>query len=144
MRTDSLNLSEEALKNAGQVITKMFGKEYHKSRKYKTKSSNAQEAHEAIRPVDFSRTPESVKSFLEPQAAKLYELIWKRTLASQMEDAQVEVTTFSFSPTTHLSDEWIVKGEVIKFDGFMKLYIESNDDENDEDGDSTLLPNLSK
>lgn len=144
MRTDSVNLSEQALKQAGEVITSLFGKNYHAMRKFKTKTSGAQEAHEAIRPVDLSRTPESVKSFLEPQEAKLYELIWKRTLASQMEDALVEVTTFNFAPTTQLSDEWVVKWEVIQFDGFMKLYIEWNDDEASEDEEGGLLPNLSK
>lgn len=144
MRTDSVNLSELALNQAWEVITSMFWKKYHELRKYKTKSSWAQEAHEAIRPVDLSRTPESVKSFLEPQEAKLYELIWKRTLASQMADALVEVTTFNFAPTTHLTDEWIVKGEVIQFDGFMKLYIEWNDDEWSDDEEGWLLPNLSK
>ena len=98
MRTDSVNLSENALGQAGALITEKFGKEYLKIRKYKTKSAGAQEAHEAIRPTYLSRTPESLASVLEPQALKLYTLIWKRTLASQMEDAIVEVTTFNFSP----------------------------------------------
>jgi DNA topoisomerase-1 len=81
-------------------------------------------------------------SILEPQAFKLYTLIWKRTLASQMEDAIVEVTTFNFSPENKSNQEWITKGEVLKFDGFMKLYVESSDDES-EDEETAVLPSIS-
>ncbi|MDD2907396.1 MAG: type I DNA topoisomerase [Candidatus Gracilibacteria bacterium] len=143
MRTDSVNLSEQAKTQARDVITKDFGKDYHKERDFKTKSAGAQEAHEAIRPTDLSRTPESLAGDLDATQLKLYTLIWKRTLASQMSDAIVEVTTFSFSPKKATNQLWITKGEVIKFDGFMKLYIESNDDENDEiDEEGGVLPNI--
>lgn len=142
MRTDSVNLSENAIKQASELITKNFWKEYLKTRKYKTKSAWAQEAHEAIRPTYLNQTPESLASILEPQALKLYTLIWKRTLASQMEDAVVEVTTFNFSPTNHKNQEWITKWEVIKFDWFMKLYIEWSDDEEETDEDTSILPNI--
>ncbi len=140
MRTDSMNLSELALWEAKEVITKTFGKQYHKKRTYTTKSAGAQEAHEAIRPTDLSRTPESLKWDLDAQQLKLYTLIWKRTLASQMEDAIVEVTTYHFSPDKASNQTWTSKGEVIKFDGFMTLYIEWNDDEEDEVEDSGVLP----
>lgn len=132
MRTDSLNLSEQAKTQAKEVIEKDFWKKYHKDRDYKTKSAGAQEAHEAIRPTDLSRTPESLVSVLDATQLKLYTLIWKRTLASQMSDAIVEVTTFSFSPTKAQNQLWITKWEVIKFDWFMTLYIESSDDENED------------
>jgi DNA topoisomerase-1 len=141
MRTDSLNLSDQALSEAQAVIEKNFWKDYHERRKYKSKSAGAQEAHEAIRPADLSRTPESLEKFLDAQQLKLYTLIWKRTLASQMSDAIVEVTTYDFSPVKNPSQTWISKGEVIKFDGFMKLYIEGNDEES-EDEDTGMLPNI--
>ncbi|MDQ7023371.1 MAG: DNA topoisomerase [Candidatus Gracilibacteria bacterium] len=142
MRTDSVNLSSLAQDQSKDQIIKLFGKEYHKKRSFTTKSAGAQEAHEAIRPTDISRTPESLKKVLDPQQLKLYTLIWKRTLASQMKDAIVEVTTFNFSPEKANNQLWITKGEVIKFDGFMKLYIEGNDDEDDESEDEGLLPSL--
>lgn len=143
MRTDSVNLSEEAKKNAAILIKKMFWENYHKSRNYKTKSSGAQEAHEAIRPVDIKREPKSLVSFLSHDELKLYELIWKRTLASQMAEALVEVSTLSFSPEDFKNQDWIAKGEIVKFDGFMKLYIEGSDEEVEE-GDDVLLPELEK
>lgn len=142
MRTDSLNLSQLAREQAKQVIEKDFWKNYHKERVYKTKSAWAQEAHEAIRPTDLSRTPASLKWVLDANQLKLYTLIWKRTLASQMSDAIVEVTTYTLSPTRALKQEWISKWEVIKFDWFMTLYIESHDDEHDEDDDSGVLPEI--
>jgi len=140
MRTDSVNLSDEALKTSKAVIEKYWGAEYHKKRSFVTKSAGAQEAHEAIRPTDISRTPESLKSELEPQQHKLYTLIWKRTVASQMAEAVVEVTTFIFSPTWNDNSEWKTKWEVIKFDWFMKLYIESKDDDDLEDEAEGVLP----
>ncbi len=144
MRTDSVNLSDFAKKQSEEVITKTFWKEYHKSRNFKTKSAWAQEAHEAIRPTNLSRTPESLAGVLEPQQLKLYTLIWKRTLASQMTDAIVEITTFDFSPTKSPNQNWITKWEVIKFDWFMKLYIESHDDEeNSADEENATLPDIS-
>ncbi len=141
MRTDSVNLSETAITQASELITKNFWKDYLSVRKYKTKSAWAQEAHEAIRPTYLSSTPESLASILEPQALKLYTLIWKRTLASQMSDAVVEVTTFNFSPENKENQEWITKWEVLKFDWFMKLYVESSDDE-EEDEENSILPNI--
>lgn len=140
MRTDSLNLSDLAKEDAKKVIISTFGNDYHKSRSYKTKSAWAQEAHEAIRPTDLSRTPESLSSVLDPQQLKLYTLIWKRTLASQMKDAVIEVTTFTFSPIKSPNQSWVTKWEVIKFDGFMKLYIEWTDDETEDEEDASILP----
>ncbi len=141
MRTDSVNLSKFALDSSKEVIEKLFWKDYHKERQFKTKQASAQEAHEAIRPVDLSKTPESLKWTLEPFEMRLYELIWKRTIASQMTDALIEVTTMDFSPTINKNSNWITKWEVIKFDWFMKLYIEWSDDETD-DEDNSKLPKL--
>jgi len=140
MRTDSVNLSDNALKQAWDLITEKFGKEYLKIRKYKTKSTGAQEAHEAIRPTYLNRIPESLSNILDPQALKLYTLIWKRTIASQMEDSIIEITNFNFSPENKENQEWITKWEVIKFDWFMKLYVESNYEENDDE--NYVLPNI--
>lgn len=142
MRTDSVNLSKFALDSAKAVIEKLYWKEYHKERQFKTKQASAQEAHEAIRPVDLTKTPESLKNTLDSQEYKLYELIWKRTIASQMEDAQIEITTMDFSPVINSNTNWITKGEVIKFDWFMKLYIEWNDDENIDEDEISKLPKI--
>lgn len=138
MRTDSVNLSNFAKEESKKVIEKLFWKNYHFERTFKTKQASAQEAHEAIRPVEISRTPDSLSWVLEPQELKLYELIWKRTIASQMADALLEITTMDFSPIVNKNSNWITKWEVIKFDWFMKLYIESNDDENEDEEDSKL------
>ncbi len=143
MRTDSVNLSDFARTESKKVITTMFWSDYHKERQYKTKQAWAQEAHEAIRPVDLSKTPESLSWILENQELKLYTLIWKRTLASQMTDALIEITTMAFSPLVNEIQEWITTWEIIKFEWFMKLYVESSDDENDEESVSKL-PNLSE
>ena len=142
MRTDSVNLSDQAKFQAKWIIEKKFGPEYHKLRNYKTKSAWAQEAHEAIRPTDLLKTPASLKNSLDATQLKLYTLIWKRTLASQMSEAIIEVTNFTFSPINATNQEWITKWEVIKFDWFMKLYIEWKDDEESEDDNSWLLPNI--
>lgn len=144
MRTDSVNLSKEALNGAKKMIEATFWKEYSKTRSYTTKSAGAQEAHEAIRPTDLSRTPDSLKWDLDAQQLKLYALIWKRTLASQMQEAIVEVTTYNFSPDKAANQTWISKWEVIKFDGFMKLYIEGTDDEEDEKDAEWMLPKISE
>ncbi len=141
MRTDSVNLSAQAISQASEVITNNFWKDYLKTRTYKTKSAWAQEAHEAIRPVNFLITPDKLESILEKPELKLYTLIWKRTLASQMSDAIFEVTKYAFTPTIDKNSIWEASWEVIKFDGFMKLYIESNDDENEEE-DESLLPKV--
>ncbi len=136
MRTDSLNLSDEAVEKASAEITGSYGSQYLQTRKYKAKKeSAAQEAHEAIRPTDFSA--KEVSS--DRQQQRLYELIWKRAIASQMADAQIERTTatiaISNSPLTLTAS-----GEVIKFDGFLKVYLESSDDEEDEDQKGMLPP----
>lgn len=140
MRTDSVNLSKLAIDQASEVIVNNFWKEYLFKRTYKTKSSWAQEAHEAIRPVNLTITPEKLSNILEPQELKLYTLIWKRTLASQMSDAIFEVTKYDFSPSSNDSN-WEASWEVVKFDWFMKLYIESKDDDED-DENSNLLPKV--
>ncbi len=142
MRTDSVNLSNEVLKSSKQVIEKKWGKNYYKKRVFTTKNSQAQEAHEAIRPTDISKSPDDLKSKLEPNQLKLYTLIWKRTLASQMSEAIVEVTNFTFTPTINTSSEWKTKWEVIKFDWFMKLYIESRDDDDLEEQSEGVLPSI--
>jgi DNA topoisomerase-1 len=139
MRTDSVNLSEEAMAGAENEIRTAFGTEYHKSRKFTSKSEGAQEAHEAIRPTNFS--VQDAGSDRNEQ--RLYELIWKRAIASQMADAQLEKTNvtiaISNSPQT-LS----ASGEVIKFEGFLKVYLESTDEEEEEEesGNKGLLPPL--
>lgn len=143
MRTDSVNLSDLAISEAKKYIDKEFWIEYSIPgwRKYKTKQASAQEAHEAIRPSYIDRTPESVG--LSWSDLRLYTLIWERTIASQMKEAQIETTTYNFSPVWFKSQEWISKWEVIKFPWFMKLYIEGTDEENDDDT-PTNLPALSK
>jgi DNA topoisomerase-1 len=137
MRTDSVNLSDFAIDAAEQTIKSDFGKEYLQRRQFKTKSKSAQEAHEAIRPTDFNK--ESVDGPKDEQA--LYELIWKRSIASQMSDAEIERTTAKIKITGN-KDLLTAKGEVIKFDGFLKVYLESTDDENGDNGDETILPPL--
>lgn len=142
MRTDSVNLSKLALDNARETINAIYGKEYSlpNGRQYKTKSASAQEAHEAIRPTRLETTPEAVR--LDGNEMRLYRLIWERTIASQMQEALVESTTYTFTPKNAPSQSWVAKGEVIKFAGFMKLYIEATDDEEGED--SKRLPAVTK
>ncbi len=137
MRTDSVNLSDLALGASANVIKEKYGPEYSKTRKYKTKSSSAQEAHEAIRPTYPDK--EKIEGSREDQA--LYELIWKRTIASQMADAKLERTTVKIS-VSGKKEKFVSQGEVVKFDGFFKVYRESTD--NDENGkvDDRLLPPL--
>ncbi|HAM98908.1 MAG TPA: type I DNA topoisomerase [Marinilabiliales bacterium] len=134
MRTDSVNLSDAAIESAATEITSEFGEKYLKTRRYKTKSKGAQEAHEAIRPTYMN------KSTIPGNAneKKLYELIWKRTLASQMSDAELEKTTITID-IENSKHKFLAQGEMIKFDGFLKVYIESTDDE-EEDGGKSLLP----
>jgi DNA topoisomerase-1 len=142
MRTDSVNLSETAIKSATQEIENAFGKEFVQQRRYKTKSESAQEAHEAIRPTDFS--VQSAGNDRNEQ--RLYELIWKRAIASQMADAQLErtVATIDIRPQSgQAMPDLIASGEVIKFEGFLKVYIESSDDEDDEDAKG-MLPSMEK
>ena len=135
MRTDSVNLSQEAQKNIESQINTTYGNEYHKSRSYKTKNKGAQEAHEAIRPTDFSKS----KLNIDHDQARLYELIWRRTVASQMSDALLERTQVIVETNTH-KEYFTGKGEVITFDGFLKLYLEGIDDEDDEV--SGMLPKV--
>ena len=131
MRTDSVNLSQEAINAAKQHIIKEFGENYSKPRNYTTKSSSAQEAHEAIRPTDFS-----VKTIGDAQLNKLYQLIYKRTLASQMENAKIEKTVIEIGDKA-LPSNFEVQGEVIIFDGFLKVYdIAKNEEE--ENNEKTL------
>ena len=135
MRTDSVNLSDLAINTARTQINQQFGSEYAQTRKYTTKSASAQEAHEAIRPTYFENT--SVD--LGRQEDRLYELIWKRALASQMADAQIERTIASIGIST-TDEELTATGEVLKFEGFLKVYLESSDDENDDENSSMLPP----
>jgi DNA topoisomerase-1 len=136
MRTDSVNLSETALKGAQAEITRAYGESYSRPMKYKTKNSGAQEAHEAIRPTDFATHSISA----ERDEEKLYELIWKRSIASQMSPAELERTTIKISAKDN-ADYFQAKGEVIRFDGFLKVYLESNvDGEEEEQNDQAILP----
>jgi len=135
MRTDSVNLSDQAKKGAEKEIKKAYGDNFHKSRNYKGKSKGAQEAHEAIRPTDFSKHTISGDS----DQVRLYELIWKRAIASQMSDAQLERTNVKVEANTH-DKQFTANGEMIKFEGFLKVYLEGSDDEDQEQ--SGLLPNM--
>ncbi|MGJ1286570.1 type I DNA topoisomerase [Sphingobacterium spiritivorum] len=141
MRTDSVNLSDTAIESAEKEITNAYGTKYHKMRKYKTKAAGAQEAHEAIRPTYFSdHTIEGDSS-----EKRLYELIWKRAIASQMSEAEFEKTTAKIAVSTR-SEMLVASGEVMKFDGFLKVYMESTDEDTDpgtdDDSSNTLLPPL--
>jgi DNA topoisomerase-1 len=137
MRTDSVNLSDDALKSAEAVISKNYGDEYSRRKKYQNKNKGAQEAHEAIRPTNL----ENQEVNMESDQSKLYRLIWLRTIASQMSDANLERTTFKIGSNNY-SDQFITKGEVIKFDGFLKVYIDGTDNEEDLNN-SGILPALS-
>ncbi|HET6622561.1 MAG TPA: DNA topoisomerase, partial [Candidatus Saccharimonadales bacterium] len=131
MRTDSLNLSKQSLAQAASYIEKNFGKDYHQFRTFKAKTSGAQEAHEAIRPTDIAK----LEAGADQQAKKLYGLIWRRTLASQMAPAALERTTVSIAASDS-SEKLVAKGEIVTFDGYLKVYGRSRDD--------ILLPKLSK
>ena len=135
MRTDSVNLSNMALAVANKVVASKYGEDYAKTRKYVTKSKGAQEAHEAIRPTDITRETIPGDTF----AKNLYELIWKRTIASQMSDAKTEKTTISI-PVEGRAEKFVAAGEVILFPGFLKVYTESKDDDNEEI--KGVLPNM--
>lgn len=137
MRTDSVNLSDEALNAAREEITKSYGADYAQTRKYSTKAKGAQEAHEAIRPTYMNT--HSITG--DAQQARLYDLIWKRTVASQMSDAKLEKTTAKINISTS-SENFVAKGEVLIFEGFLKVYLEGTDDEpTEKDG---ILPPLTK
>ena len=136
MRTDSVNLSQEAINSAKDFIEKEFGGAYSSPRNYTTKSSSAQEAHEAIRPTDFS-----VKSIDDAQLNKLYQLIYKRTLASQMANAKIEKTVIEIGNSA-LPSHFEAQGEVIVFDGFLKVYGITKTDEDDDENNEKLLPKV--
>jgi DNA topoisomerase-1 len=141
MRTDSVNLSDTALNAAAKQINSAYGEKYHQYRKYKTKSAGAQEAHEAIRPTYFDvHTVDG-----DPSEKRLYELIWKRAIASQMSEALFEKTTAKIGISTR-KEELVANGEVMKFDGFLKVYLESSDEEDDTQSteDNAILPPLTK
>jgi DNA topoisomerase I len=135
MRTDSVNLSDEARQGAKAQIESAYGKDFVQIRHYKTKSSGAQEAHEAIRPTDFS----VLNPGMDRNAQRLYELIWKRAIASQMADAELEKTTATIAISNN-PRTLTATGEVIKFQGFLSVYIESGDDEEDEQNGKVLPP----
>ncbi len=137
MRTDSVNLSSLALNTAKKEVTESYGEQYSKVRNYATKSKGAQEAHEAIRPTYMSAHTAGSTA----QEKKLYELIWKRTIASQMADAELEKTTATIA-IAGSEKRFVAVGEIVKFDGFLRLYMESSDDEATEQ-DTDLLPPLS-
>lgn len=136
MRTDSVNLSQEAINSAKDFIEKEFGAEYSSPRNYTTKSASAQEAHEAIRQTDFG-----VKTIGDAQLNKLYQLIYKRTLASQMANAKIEKTVIEIGNSA-LPSHFEAQGEVIVFDGFLKVYGISKTDEDDEENNEKLLPKV--
>lgn len=136
MRTDSVNLSETAIEGIRNEILSQYGEKYHQQRQYKNKNESAQEAHEAIRPTDMS-----VMQTGNADAQRLYEMIWKRTIASQMADAELERTTAKINISTR-KDELTAKGEVLRFDGFLKAYTEGRDDEDGDEENADMLPPL--
>ncbi len=136
MRTDSVSLGATAMDAIKAEIGKSFGDKYLQIRRYKNKNESAQEAHEAIRPTYMEN-----HSIGDPDLNRLYELIWKRTIASQMSDAEFEKTTAKINISTN-NDELTATGEVLKFDGFLKVYLESTDDDDNEEGNESRLPDL--
>lgn len=137
MRTDSVNLSDTALGDITNTVKSMYGEDYHQFRRYKNKNESAQEAHEAIRPTYMSKTHVG-----DPDTQRLYELIWKRTMACQMADAELEKTIAKIDISTN-KDELSASGEVLKFDGFLKVYREDRDDEDlAEEEQEGMLPPL--
>ncbi|MBP3285448.1 MAG: type I DNA topoisomerase [Prevotella sp.] len=140
MRTDSVNLSSLCINASKEEIKRLYGEEYSKSRQYRTNSKGAQEAHEAIRPTYMDQTEIEGTT----QEKKLYDLIWKRTIASQMADAEIEKTTANIA-ITGVDEQFVAQGEVVKFDGFIKVYRESyDDDEQQEEEFGHTLPPLKK
>ena len=145
MRTDSVNLSKLCLGASKEEITRLYGKEYSKTREYHTSAKGAQEAHEAIRPTYMDRLEIEGSG----QEKRLYELIWKRTVASQMADAEIEKTTVTIAiknqeTGVRSQEEFIAQGEVVKFDGFIKVYRESIDDEDQQDEFGHILPPMNE
>ena len=146
-RTDSTTLSEKALGEAAQAVRAMYGVDYHKGpRQYSTKVRNAQEAHEAIRPTDFRRTPQSLERVLESDELRIYDLIWKRAIASQMADARLLRTSVEITGRLTGGEEAVLtaSGKAIEFAGYLRAYVEGSDDPSAElDEQETLLPKLS-
>jgi DNA topoisomerase-1 len=140
MRTDSVNLSSLCINASKEEITRLYGADYSKVRQYHTNSKGAQEAHEAIRPTYMDRSDIEGTA----QERRLYELIWKRTIASQMADAELEKTTVEINVSTIPTSTFTANGEVVKFDGFLKVYRESSDDDEQQEEESHLLPPLKK
>ncbi len=138
MRTDSVALSEQAMSAIETEIIDKFGKKYANARRYKNKNSNAQEAHEAIRPTNMG----VMQATTDRDQQRLYELIWKRTIASQMADAELEKTIVKIGISTMANEELKADGEVLKFDGFLKVYLESKDDDEEEGEAKGILPPL--
>lgn len=136
MRTDSVNLSETAIDNIHSTVVNQYGDKYYQKRVFKTKNESAQEAHEAIRPTDMN-----VTQIGDPDTQRLYDLVWKRTMASQMADAQLERTIAKIGVSTH-PDPLTATGEVLKFDGFLKVYTEGKDEEDGDDENASMLPPL--
>ncbi len=136
MRTDSVNLSDTALGDITNTVKGMYGENYHQFRRYKNKNQSAQEAHEAIRPTYMNNS-----TVENPEWKRLYELIWKRTMASQMADAQLEKTVASIDISTN-KEQLTASGEVIKFEGFLKVYREDKDEEdiNEDESAEGMLP----
>ena len=145
MRTDGVQIAPEAIDAARTAIKDTFGNNYvpEKPRFYSTKAKNAQEAHEAIRPTDFIRTPDSVKQYLDSDQAKLYDLVWKRAIASQMTPADIERTTVEIEAIRG-SDHANLRatGSVIQFDGFIAAYTDQRDEDSSEDDDAVRLPKM--
>ncbi|MET3559987.1 DNA topoisomerase-1 [Bartonella japonica] len=145
MRTDGVQMAPEAIDSARKVIHESFGNNYvpEKPRFYSTKAKNAQEAHEAIRPTDFQRLPSQVSSFLEKDQAKLYELIWKRAIASQMCSANIERTTVEIEAQQGENHANLrATGSVIRFDGFISVYADHREEKNGEENEATRLPQI--
>lgn len=145
MRTDSVNLAQDAITEIRALIAERYGKENvpDEARIYKTKAKNAQEAHEAIRPTSVFYTPESVKPFLSPEQFKLYDLIWKRTVAAQMISATIDTMTIDMSAGSE-KHQFRATGSAVIDPGFMRVYQEGTDDKSEELGDESLLPLLSE
>lgn len=143
MRTDSVNLAQDAINEIRDLITTRYGKENvpDEARVYKTKAKNAQEAHEAIRPTSVMRAPESVKSFLSPEQFKLYDLIWKRTVASQMISATIDTLTIEMAAGSE-ANQFRATGSAVLDPGYMRVYQEGVDEKPEELGDEHLLPHL--
>jgi len=143
MRTDGVQMAPEAIDQARAAIAKTFGDRYlpDKPRFYSTKAKNAQEAHEAVRPTDFSRTPDQVRKYLDADQARLYEMIWKRAIASQMEPAEIERTTVEIEATNGGRTAGLrAVGSVVRFDGFLAAYTEVKEDDQTDDDEDGRLP----